>query len=98
MIAAVLTTPLSMVEFVIYSDASLKGLGCVLMKHKRVLAYASCQLKYYERNYPTYDLELVAVVFALKIWQHYLNGEHYEIFMDHKSLKYFFTLKELNMR
>jgi hypothetical protein len=58
----------------------------------------SRQLKTYERNYPTHDLELAAVVFALKIWRHYLYGEHCEIFTDHKSLKYFFTQKELNMQ
>jgi hypothetical protein len=55
-------------------------------------------LKTYERNYPTHDLELAAVVFALKIWRHYLYGERYKIYTDHKSLKYFFTQKELNMR
>ena len=62
------------------------------------MAYASRQLKHYEQNYPTHDLELVAVVFALKIWRHYLYGEQCEIFTDHKSLKYLFTQKELNMR
>nr|GFD13012.1 retrotransposon protein, putative, Ty3-gypsy subclass [Tanacetum cinerariifolium] len=56
----------------IYSDASKKGLGCVLMKHGKVIAYASRQPKPYEVNYPTHDLELAAVVFALKIWRHYL--------------------------
>jgi hypothetical protein len=64
----------------------------------KVIAYASRQLKTYERNYPTHDLELAAVVFALKIWRHYLYGECCEIYTDHKSLKYFFTQKELNMR
>ena len=62
------------------------------------MAYASRQLKNYEKNYPTHDLELAAVVFALKIWRHYLYVERYEIFTDHKSLKYFFTQKELNVR
>ena len=84
--------------FVIYSNASRKGLGCVLMQHGKVIAYASRQLKSYEQNYPTHDLELAAVVFALKIWRHYLFGERCEIYTNHKSLKYFFTKKELNMR
>ena len=82
----------------VYSDASHQGLGCVLMQHGRVVAYASRQLKPYERNYPTHDLELAAVVFALKIWRHFLFGETCEIFTDHKSLKYLFSQKELNMR
>ncbi|GKV36664.1 hypothetical protein SLEP1_g44770 [Rubroshorea leprosula] len=85
-------------KFTIYSDASKKGLGCVLMQKDRVIAYASRQLKPYEENYPTHDLELAAVVFALKSWRHYLYGETCEIFIDHKSLKYIFTQKELNMR
>ncbi|GJU50500.1 putative nucleotidyltransferase, ribonuclease H [Tanacetum coccineum] len=84
--------------FQIYSDASKKGLGCVLMQHGKVIAYASRQLKPYEVNYPTHDLELAAVVFALKIWRHYLYGEACDIFTDHKSLKYIFTQRELNMR
>nr|GFA76486.1 putative reverse transcriptase domain-containing protein [Tanacetum cinerariifolium] len=78
----------------IYSDASKKGLGCVLMQHGKVIAYASRQLKPYEENYPTHDLELAAVIFALKIWRHYLYGETCDIFTDHKSLKYIFTQKE----
>jgi hypothetical protein len=68
------------------------------MQNGNVIAYASLQLKPYEQNYPTHDLELAAVVFALKIWRHYLYGERCEIYTDHKSLKYFFTQKELNMR
>jgi len=68
------------------------------MQHGKVIAYASRQLKPYEENYPTHDLELAAVVFALKIWRHYLYGETCDIFTDHKSLKYIFTQKELNMR
>nr|GEZ14481.1 hypothetical protein [Tanacetum cinerariifolium] len=75
-----------------------KGLGCVLMQYGKVIAYASRQLKLYEANYPTHDLELAAVVFSLKIWRHYLYGETCHIFTDHKSLKYIFTQKELNMR
>ncbi|KAL0559001.1 hypothetical protein IC582_003590 [Cucumis melo] len=97
-IAPVLTVPDGSGNFVIYSDASKKGLGCVLMQQGKVVAYASRQLKSHEQNYPTHDLELAAVVFALKIWRHYLYGEKIQIFTDHKSLKYFFTQKELNMR
>ncbi|KAK0588187.1 hypothetical protein LWI29_035607 [Acer saccharum] len=84
--------------YVIYSDASKKGLGCVLMQHGKVIAYASRQLKTHEQNYPTHDLELAAMVFALKIWWRYLYGETCEIFTNHKSLKYLFTQKELNLR
>ncbi|TYJ98127.1 ty3-gypsy retrotransposon protein [Cucumis melo var. makuwa] len=96
--ARVLTVPDGSGNFVIYSDASKKGLGCVLMQQGKVVAYASRQLKSHEQNYPTHDLELAAVVFALKIWRHYLYGEKIQIFTNHKSLKYFFTQKELNMR
>ncbi|KAL0549347.1 hypothetical protein IC582_013828 [Cucumis melo] len=96
--APILTVPDGSGSFVIYSDASKKGLGCVLMQQGKVVAYASRQLKSHEQNYPTHDLELAAVVFALKIWRHYLYGEKIQIFTDHKSLKYFFTQKELNMR
>nr|CAN80324.1 hypothetical protein VITISV_015014 [Vitis vinifera] len=96
--APILTIPSGSGGFVVYSDASHQGLGCVLMQHGRVVAYASRQLKPYEKNYPTHDLELAAVVFALKIWRHFLFGETCEIFTDHKSLKYLFSQKELNMR
>ena len=64
------------------------GLGCVLMQHGRVIAYASRQLKQHELNYPTHDLELAAVVLALKLWRHYLYGAKCQIFTDHKSLQY----------
>ena len=96
--APVLSLPDDQGNFVIYSDASYKGLGCVLMQHDKVIAYASRQLKPHEQKYPTHDLELAAIVFALKIWRHYLYGEKCEIYTDHKSLKYIFTQKELNMR
>ena len=96
--APVLALPDEKGNFVIYSDASLKGFGCVLMHYGRVIAYASRQLKTQELKYPTHDLELAAIVFALKIWRHYLYGEKCEIYTDHKSLKYIFTQKELNMR
>ena len=81
-----------------YSDASRIGLGCVLMQVGKVVAYASRQLKPHEQNYPNHDLELLVVVFALKIWRHYLYGEKCRIFTDHKSLKYLLTQKDLNLR
>ncbi|KAA3480640.1 Retrovirus-related Pol polyprotein from transposon 17.6 [Gossypium australe] len=74
--APVLVQPESGKKFVIYSDASLNGLGCVLMEEGKVIAYASRQLKPHEKNYPTHDLELAAIVFALKIWRHYLFDYH----------------------
>ena len=91
--APVLIRPESGKEFVVYSDASLNGLGCVLMQEGKVVAYASRQLKPHERNYPTHDLELAAVVFALKIWRHYLYGEKCRVYTDHKSLKYLMSQK-----
>ena len=96
--APILTLHFQGKGFVIYSDASRKGLGCVLMQHGKVIAYASRQLKSHEQNYPTHDLKLAAIMFALKIWRHYLYGETCEIFTDYKSLKYLFTQKELNLR
>nr|KYP36108.1 Retrovirus-related Pol polyprotein from transposon 17.6 [Cajanus cajan] len=75
-------------HFDVFCDASHQGLGCVLMQGGRVVTYASRQLKSHEKNYPTHDLELVAVVFALKLWMHYLYGARFSVFSDHKSLKY----------
>ena len=85
-------------QFVVYCDASKQGLGCVLMQDRKFVAYASRQLRVHEENYPTHDLELAAIVFALKISRHYLYGTRFEVFSDHKSLKYLFDQKELNMR
>ena len=96
--APVLTLPEGNEGFEGYSDASHQGLGYVLMQHKRVVAYASRQLKKHVLNYPTHDLELAAVIFTLKTWRHYLYGATCQIFTDHKSLKYLFTQKELNLR
>ena len=98
MTTPVLTIPKGIDGFVIYSYASNIGLEAVLMQHDKGVAYASRQLKDYERNYPTHDLELIVVVFALKIWQHYLYGAHCTIYTDHQGMKYFFTQKNLNMR
>ena len=81
-----------------YCDALKDGLGCVLMHSGRVVAYGSRQLKNHERNYSTHDMELAAIVFTLKIWRHYLYGEQFEVFSDHKSLKCIFTQRNLNMR
>ena len=86
--APVLTQPTCGEEYVIFSDASLNGLGCVLMQEGKVVAYPSRQLKPHEKNYPTHNLELAAIVSALKIWRHYLYGEKCFIYTDHKSLKY----------
>ncbi|WJZ92632.1 hypothetical protein VitviT2T_011617 [Vitis vinifera] len=88
-----LITPISGERYTIYYDALRNGLGCVLMLRGRVVAYSSKQLKNHEHNYPTHDLELVAIVFALKLWRHYLYGENFEVFSDHKSLKYIFLSK-----
>ena len=93
--ALVLTHPTSSRENAMYSDASKIGMGYVLMQDEKVVTYASRQMKPHEQNYPTHDLELAAVVFALKIWRHYLYGEKCRIFTDHKSIKYMLTQKEL---
>jgi hypothetical protein len=74
--------------FVVYSDASKRGMRCVLMQHGRVIAYASRQLKSHEMNYPVHDPKLAMVVFALRVWRNYLYGTQVQIFTDHKSLKY----------
>ncbi|XP_051129716.1 uncharacterized protein LOC127250458 [Andrographis paniculata] len=83
--APVLALPVEGEDFEVYSDASKRGLGCVLMQNQRVIAYVSRQLKPHEENYPTHDLEMAAVVFALKIWRHYLYGAHCKMFIDHQS-------------
>ncbi|GJZ08512.1 putative reverse transcriptase domain-containing protein [Tanacetum coccineum] len=85
-------------NFVVYCDASHKGLGMVLMQNEKVIAYASCQLKIHEKNYKTHDLELGAVVFALKMWRHYLYDTKCVVFIDHKNLQHILDQKELNMR
>ena len=95
--APVLTLPEGTKGFVVYYDASRVGLGCELMQHWKVIAYASMQLKVHERNYLTHDFELAAVVFALKICRHYSYGVHVDDFTVHKNLQYVFSQKELNL-
>ncbi|GJX41013.1 putative reverse transcriptase domain-containing protein [Tanacetum coccineum] len=96
--APILALPEGSEDFITYCDASIKGLGAVLMQREKVIAYASRQLKIHEKNYTTHDLELGAVVFALKIWRHYLYGTKCTVFTDHKSLQHILNQKELNMR
>ncbi|GJV37768.1 putative reverse transcriptase domain-containing protein [Tanacetum coccineum] len=96
--APILALPEGSEDFIAYCDASKKGLSAVLMQREKVIAYASHQLKIHEKNYTTHDLELGAVVFALKIWRHYLYGTKCTVFTDHKSLQHILNQKELNMR
>ncbi|GKA36583.1 putative reverse transcriptase domain-containing protein [Tanacetum coccineum] len=96
--APILALPEGTENFVVYCDASHKGLGAVLMQREKVISYASRQLKIHEKNYTTHDLELGAVVFALKMWRHYLYGTKCVVFTDHKSLQHILDQKELNMR
>nr|GEY11215.1 putative reverse transcriptase domain-containing protein [Tanacetum cinerariifolium] len=96
--ASILALPEGSENFVVYFDASRKGLGAVLMQREKVIAYASCQLTIHEKSYTTHDLELGAVVFGLKMWRHYLYGTKCIVFTDHKSLKHILDQKELNMR
>nr|GEX09753.1 reverse transcriptase domain-containing protein [Tanacetum cinerariifolium] len=96
--APILALPEGSEDFVVYCDASIKGVGAVLMKREKVIAYGSWQLKVHEKNYTTHDMELGAVVFALKIWRHYLYRTKCTVFTDHKSLQHILDQKELNMR
>src|SRR3954454_8225026 len=96
--APVLCLPDINKDFQVYCDASRQGLGGVLMQDGQVVCPTSRQLKQHEKKYPTHDLELASVVHALTVWRHYLMGKHCDVFTDHKSLKYIFTQKELNMR
>ncbi|XP_062112740.1 uncharacterized protein LOC133823903 [Humulus lupulus] len=96
--ATILYVPTDSGKFVVYCGTSKNDLNCVLMQNRKVEAYASRQFKDCEKRYPTHDLVLAAVVFALKIWRHHFYGDKCEICIDHKSLKYFFTQKEPNVR
>ncbi|GJY84129.1 putative reverse transcriptase domain-containing protein [Tanacetum coccineum] len=96
--APILALPKGSENFIVYCDASHKGLGVVLMKNEKFIAYASRQLKIHEKNYTTHDLELGTVVFALKMWRHYLYETRCTVFTDHKSLQHILDQKELNMR
>ncbi|GJS86599.1 putative reverse transcriptase domain-containing protein [Tanacetum coccineum] len=96
--APILALPEGSEDFIAYYDASKKGLGAVLMQREKVIGYASRQLKIHKKNYTTHDLELGAVVFALKIWRHYLYGTKCMVFTNHKSLQHILNQKELNMR
>nr|GEZ85924.1 putative reverse transcriptase domain-containing protein [Tanacetum cinerariifolium] len=96
--APILALPEGSEDFVAYCDASIKGLGAMLMQRDKVISYASRQLKIHEKNYTTHDLELGAVVFALKIWRHYLYRTKCTVFTDHKSLQHILNQKDLNMR
>ncbi|GKE02648.1 putative reverse transcriptase domain-containing protein [Tanacetum coccineum] len=96
--APILALPEGSEDFVVYCDASYKGLDVVLIQSEKVISYASRQLKIHEKDYTTYDLELGSVVFSLKLWRHYLYGTKCTVFMDHKSLQHILNQKELNIR
>ncbi|GJZ08832.1 putative reverse transcriptase domain-containing protein [Tanacetum coccineum] len=96
--APILALPEGSEDFVVYCDASHKGLGTVLMQREKVITYASRQLKVHKKNYTTHDLELRSVIFALKIWRHYLYGTRCTVFTNHKSLQHILDQNELNMR
>ncbi|GJW57867.1 putative reverse transcriptase domain-containing protein, partial [Tanacetum coccineum] len=96
--APILALPEGTEDFMVYCDASLKGYGAVLMQREKVIAYASRQLKVHEENYTTHNLELGVVVFAFRLWRHYLYGTKCVVFTDHKSLQYILNQKELNLR
>ena len=86
------------IGYIVYCAASHDGFGCILVQKGKVVAYGSWQLKTHEKNYPTHNLEMETIIFASKMWRNYHYGDHFEVFSDHKSLKYLFTQKELNLR
>ena len=96
--APIVALPSGSGGFVVYTDTSGIGLGCVLMQNDKVIAYGLRQLKDHEKKYATHDLELATVVFALKLWRHYLYGERFEVHTDHKILQYLFTQGDMNNR
>ena len=89
--ALVLVVPNPIGDFMVCTYASLEAMGVVLMHDDRVIAFESRKLKDHELNYPTHDLELVAVVHALVRWRHFLLGHRFEWHCDHRSLQYIFT-------
>jgi hypothetical protein len=97
MTTPVLSLPDEGKTYALYTDALKEGLGAVLMQDRKVIYLCLRKLKPHELNYPTHDLELAVIVFTLKKWRHYLYGAKYEVFTDHKSLKYIFTQKDLNL-
>ena len=97
-LALVLTLSSEKKGYKVYCDAFRVGLGCVLMHNGRVVTYTLSKLKKHKQNYHTHDLEMAVVVFALKIWRHYLHGVTCKIYTDHKSLKYIFQQRDLNLR
>ncbi|GKA34906.1 putative reverse transcriptase domain-containing protein [Tanacetum coccineum] len=96
--APILAFPEGTKDFVVYCDAPLKGYGSVLMQREKVIAYASRKLKVHEENYTIHDLELGAIIFAIRLWRHYLYGTKCVVFTNHKSLQYILNQKELNLR
>ncbi|GKG21913.1 putative reverse transcriptase domain-containing protein [Tanacetum coccineum] len=96
--APILALPKGSEDFIVYRDASIKGLGAVLMQREKVIAYASHQLKIHKKNYTTHDLKLEAIVFSLKHWRHYFYRTKCTVFTDHKSLQHILNQKELNIR
>jgi hypothetical protein len=96
--APVLAQPDIEKSFDVYCDASGTSIGGVLMQDGHAIAYALRQLRRHEEHYPTHDLELLAVIHTLKVWRHYLLGNLVHIYTDHKSLKYLFTQRDLNIR
>lgn len=86
--APILIIPKLGIWYKVYCNASILGIGCVLMQEGTVVAISSRQLKDHEKNHPAHDLELAAVVFALKQWRHYLYSEHFEALSNHMSLIY----------
>ena len=96
--APILRVPDMGKDFTVCTDASKQGLGAVLMQDRGVIAYASRKLKPHEELYDTHDLELAAVMLALKIWRHYLVGRKFTLKSDHQSLQYLFTKRDLNAK
>ena len=89
--APMLALPNGKDSYTVYTNVSREDLGCVLMQNRNVIAYASQKLKPHEQNYPTHDLKVTTIVFVLNKWWHYLYGVIFEVYTDHKNLKYLFS-------